>query len=128
MSEKKTKKSWFYTGEEDVPWEQWSVSILSSPESRCKSSHRVINAELRQPKSTLGTDPSFITEKILKFRFLDRTFKRTLTTTLVKTVQTLVTYISSERGRGVVPPITDAAGISPFPFTVVVKIGNQEVG
>ena len=61
-------------------------------------------------------------------RFLDRTFNRTLTATLAKTVQTLVTYISSERGRGVVPPITDAAGISPFPFTVVVKIGNQEVG
>jgi len=94
MSERKTKKSWFYTGEEDVPWEQW-----------------VINAELRQPKS-----------------MLDRTFNRTLTTTLVKTVLTLVTYISSERGRSVVPPITDATGISPFPFTVVVKIGNQEVG
>jgi len=94
MSEKKTKKSWFYTGEEDVPWEQW-----------------VINAELRQPKSAL-----------------DRTFNRTITATLIKTVQTLVTYISSERGRGVVPPITDAAGISPFPFTIVVKIGNQEVG
>jgi hypothetical protein len=66
MSEKKTKKSWFYTGEEDVPWEQWSVSILSSPESGYNSSHRIINAELRQPKSTLGTDPSFITEMLKK--------------------------------------------------------------
>lgn len=130
MSERKTKKSWFYTGEEDVPWEQWSVPTLSLPESDYNSSHRVINAELRQPKSSLGTDPFFITEdaKSLKMCFLDRTFNRTLTATLVKTVQTLVTYISSERGRSVVPPITDAAGISPFPFTVVVKIGNQEVG
>jgi hypothetical protein len=33
MSEKKAKKSWFYSGEEDVPWEQWSVSILSPLES-----------------------------------------------------------------------------------------------
>lgn len=33
MSEKKPKKTWFYTGEEDVPWEQWSVYILSPPES-----------------------------------------------------------------------------------------------
>ena len=57
-----------------------------------------------------------------------RSLDRTLTATLVKTVQTLVTYISSERGRSVVPPITDAAGISPFPFTVAVKVGNQEVG
>ena len=37
MSEKKTKKSWFYTGEEDVPWEQWSVFFyISSPR---ESSH-----------------------------------------------------------------------------------------
>ena len=132
MSEKKTKKSWFYTGEEDVPWEQWSVSIfdLSSLEFTSNSSHRIINAELRQPKNTLGTDLFFYNRdaKSQFLLFLDRTFTQTITATLVKTVQTLVTYISSERGRSVVPPITDAAGISPFPFTVVVKIGNQEVG
>jgi hypothetical protein len=34
ISEKKLKKNWFSTGEEEVPWEQW-----------------VINAELRQPKT-----------------------------------------------------------------------------
>uniref|UniRef100_A0A8H7Y4A8 Autophagy-related protein 101 n=2 Tax=Psilocybe cubensis TaxID=181762 RepID=A0A8H7Y4A8_PSICU len=34
MAEKKVKKTWFSTGEEEVPWEQW-----------------VINAELRQPKN-----------------------------------------------------------------------------
>jgi len=93
MSEKKTKKSWFYAAEQDVPWEQW-----------------VINTELRH-KSTL-----------------DRTFNKTLTATLIKTIHTIVMYTSSERGRSVVPPITDAAGISPFPIKVVVKIGNQEVG
>ena len=60
MSERKTKKSWFYTGEEDVPWEQWSASILSLLESDYNSSHRVINAELRQPKSVLGTQPFFL--------------------------------------------------------------------
>ena len=65
MSEKKTKKSWFYTGEEDVPWERWSVSILSLPECDYNPSHRVINAELRQPKSTLGKDP-FLKTKLLR--------------------------------------------------------------
>jgi len=40
----------------------------------------------------------------------------------------MITYTSSERGRAVVPPITDAKGISPFPFKVVVKIGDIEVG
>jgi hypothetical protein len=110
-------------------------TLLSSPlQSVVNTPHRVINAELRQPKSTLGAESVFdslvdanhSTQPSL--RFLDRTFNRTLATTLVKTIQTLVTYTSSERGRSVVPPITDAAGISPFPYTVVVKIGNQEVG
>ena len=64
MSERKTKKSWFYTGEEEVPWEQWSVSKLSSLESDYNLSHRVINAELRQPKSTFGTNPFSITEML----------------------------------------------------------------
>lgn len=102
----------------------------SSPRSCFHSPPRVINAELRQPKNTLGADSTSITGMLQSqpLRFLDRTFNKTLTATLIKTIHTLVTYTSSERGRGVVPPITDAAGISPFPFTVVVKIGNQEVG
>ncbi|KAF8162665.1 autophagy-related protein [Crassisporium funariophilum] len=95
ISEKKTKKTWFYTGEEDVPWEQW-----------------VINAELRQPKTDRER----------------QTFDANLAATLTKTIHTMITYTSSERGRAVLPPITDAAGISPFPFKVVVKIGNMEVG
>ena len=58
MSEKKTKKSWFYTGEEDVPWEQWSVDIVTI--KTCSNSPpRVVNAELRQPKSMLGTGARF---------------------------------------------------------------------
>ena len=40
----------------------------------------------------------------------------------------MITYTASDRGRAVVPPITDAKGITPFPFKVVVKIGDTEVG
>jgi len=34
FSEKRVKKQWFYTGEEEIPWEDW-----------------IINVEIRQPKS-----------------------------------------------------------------------------
>lgn len=95
ISEKKLKKNWFSTGEEEVPWEQW-----------------VINAELRQPK----TEPDRLT------------FQINLASTLTETMHTLIKYTSSERGRAVVPPITDATTISPFPFKVVVKVGNLELG
>jgi len=72
----------------------------------------VINAELRQPK----------TDKDRQI------FQTNLTSTLAKAIETVITYTSSERGRAVVPPITDAKGITPFPFRVVVKIGDTEVG
>ncbi|CAA7261031.1 unnamed protein product [Cyclocybe aegerita] len=72
----------------------------------------VINAELRQPK----------TER-------DRqTFQANLASTLTNAIETMISYTSSERGRAVVPPITDSSTISPFPFKVLVKVGNQEVG
>ncbi|KAF8963812.1 autophagy-related protein [Flammula alnicola] len=72
----------------------------------------VINAELRQPKTDRDR----------------QTFQANLASTLTKTIHTIITYTSSERGRAVVPPITDATTISPFPFKVVVKVGNLEVG
>ncbi|KAF9473939.1 DUF1649-domain-containing protein [Pholiota conissans] len=95
IAEKKLKKNWFSTGEEEVPWEQWTI-----------------NAELRQPK----TDR-------------DRTiFQAKLASTLTETIHKLVEYTSSEKGRGTVPPITDATTISPFPFKITVKVGNIELG
>jgi hypothetical protein len=40
----------------------------------------------------------------------------------------MITHTSSEKGRAAVPPITDANTISPFPFKVIVKVDNVEVG
>jgi len=40
----------------------------------------------------------------------------------------MITHTSSEKGRAVVPPITDANTISPFPFKVTIKVDNVEVG
>ncbi|KIM49851.1 hypothetical protein M413DRAFT_117035 [Hebeloma cylindrosporum] len=72
----------------------------------------VINAELRQPK----------TEK-------DRENARSaLASTLTKAIHTMIMHTSSEKGRAAVPPITDANTISPFPFKVIVKVDNVEVG
>ncbi|KAI5120576.1 hypothetical protein M0805_002526 [Coniferiporia weirii] len=72
----------------------------------------VINAEVRQPK-TDGDRQKFNT---------------TLSTTLSTTLLTILTHTSSERGRAVVPPITNSAGISPFPFRISVKVAGAEVG
>jgi len=113
LSEKKVKKNWFSTGEEEVPWEQWcNVYPLQKCQPLLTALRRVINAELRQPKTDRDR----------------QAFQADIASTLTKAIETMITYTSSDRGRAVVPPITDAKGISPFPFKVTVTIGNLEVG
>ncbi|KAF8237014.1 DUF1649-domain-containing protein [Tricholoma matsutake] len=72
----------------------------------------IINAELRQPKSERDR----------------QTFNSALAATLTKSIHTMLTHTSSERGRAAVPLITDASGISPFPIKITVKIGGMEIG
>jgi autophagy-related protein 101 len=55
-------------------------------------------------------------------------FNATLASSLTKTIHTMLTHTSSERGRSAVPLITNAAGISPFPIKVTVRVGDVEVG
>ncbi|KZP05144.1 DUF1649-domain-containing protein [Athelia psychrophila] len=71
----------------------------------------IVNAEMRQPK----------TER-------DRqALDTTLASTLQKSLQTMLTHTSSERGRTAVPLITNSSGISPFPLRMVVKVGGVEI-
>jgi autophagy-related protein 101 len=109
LSEKRPKKGWFpmYVGEEEVPWEQWSVFFWYS--SIASLVRRIINAQLRQPKGER------------------QAFDTALSKSLTDAVQKVLVYTSSERGRNVVPLITDASGISPFPMQVVVKVGGVEL-
>lgn len=51
-----------------------------------------------------------------------------LNATLTKALHMIISYVSSERGRAVVPPITDAHPISPFPYKITTRVGNVEVG
>ncbi|KAJ7221376.1 autophagy-related protein [Mycena pura] len=71
----------------------------------------VVNAEVRQPKSDRDRQQ----------------FLATLAATLTKAVQTMLVHTSSPAGRTAVPPITNAAGISPFPVRVAVSVGGVEV-
>lgn len=57
-----------------------------------------------------------------------QTFNSALAGTLTRSLQTMLTHTSSERGRSAVPLITNSAGISPFPIKVLVKIGGIEIG
>ena len=54
-------------------------------------------------------------------------FDAELASTLTKSLQTMLTHTSSERGRSVVPLITNAQSISPFPYKIVVKVGGTEI-
>ena len=93
---------------------------------------RIINAELRQPKTEKGELPAHIRPTRVPsnlFRYIDREKARTaLAATLTRAIHTMITHTSSEKGRAAVPPITDANTISPFPFKVIVKVDNVEVG
>ncbi|KAI0826313.1 hypothetical protein BC629DRAFT_1690476 [Irpex lacteus] len=92
FSEKRPRKTWFISAEEEVPWEQWTI-----------------NAEIRQPAT--GDRQAFDTE---------------LASALTKSLQTMLTHTSSERGRSVVPLITNAQSISPFPYKIVVRLEEQK--
>ncbi|GLB35634.1 putative DUF1649-domain-containing protein [Lyophyllum shimeji] len=72
----------------------------------------VINAELRQPKADSDR----------------QAFNARLADTLTQALHTMLTHTSSERGRAVVPLITNASGISPFPIDITVTVGGVEVG
>lgn len=96
-----------------------------------KWNHRIINAELRQPKSERGEKklPRTLKFVMLNHLMTDRqTFNSALAATLTKSIHTMLTHTSSERGRAAVPLITDASGISPFPIKITVKIGGMEIG
>lgn len=54
-------------------------------------------------------------------------FYTNLTTALTKSIQTMLSHTSSERGRTAVPPITQSTGISPFPFKITVKVGGEDL-
>jgi hypothetical protein len=54
-------------------------------------------------------------------------FNTALASTLSKSLHTMLTHTSSERGRTAVPLITNAAGISPFPVKMIVKVGGVEL-
>lgn len=113
FSEKKPKKSWFnvYMGEEDVPWEQWCVDFFLIASVRLTPLIRIITATISQPKPQ------------------DReAFNSAITHALTKSLFTMLTHTSSERGRTAVPLITNKDGISPFPINVKVKVGGVEVG
>ncbi|KAI0714569.1 autophagy-related protein [Earliella scabrosa] len=70
----------------------------------------VLNAEIRQPSDR---------ER--------QKFNADLAATLTKSLQTMLTHASSERGRSAVPLITNATGISPFPIKISVRVGGVEV-
>lgn len=94
--------------------------------------HRVVNAEVKQPRSDIGAFFSLF----IQFRAFplykqtkDRqNFNANLSSKLTNTLQTILTHTASERGRAVVPLITNSTGVSPFPFKIHVKVAGAEQG
>ncbi|KIP11813.1 hypothetical protein PHLGIDRAFT_17831 [Phlebiopsis gigantea 11061_1 CR5-6] len=54
-------------------------------------------------------------------------FDSDLSAALTKSLQSMLTHTSSERGRSVVPLISNAQGISPFPVKLAVRVNGVEV-
>jgi autophagy-related protein 101 len=137
FSERRQKKSWFYVGEEDVPWEKWCVFWYFNP----RLPHALISPLHLAGSSTPKCDNRNLTEarilyklhngfrKNLHSTLLDRqAFSATLTAALTESLHKMLIYTSSEQGRTAVPVITSASGISPFPIKVTVHIDGVEVG
>ena len=60
--------------------------------------------------------------------FSDRlAFDATLTNALRKAMMTMLTHTASEKGRAAVPLITNATGISPFPFRIAGIVNGVEL-
>jgi autophagy-related protein 101 len=55
-------------------------------------------------------------------------FDANLASALTNSLQTMLTYTSSDRGRLAVPLITEAQSISPFPIKMVVQVAGVDVG
>ncbi|KAF7295827.1 hypothetical protein HMN09_01125900 [Mycena chlorophos] len=72
----------------------------------------IINAEMRQPKSDLEREQ----------------LESTLAATLTKAVMTMLVHATSEETRAIVPQITEATTISPFPLSIAVSVGGDVVG
>jgi autophagy-related protein 101 len=51
-----------------------------------------------------------------------------LTSSVRDALLKMASYTSSDRGRVVVPLITNNTSISPFPMTIVVSVAGSEVG
>lgn len=81
------------------------------------------------PSLTKASPVNLLNAPYSPIYLLDRqTFEANLAATLTKTLRTMLTHTSSERGRTAVPLITEAQSISPFPIKMVVKVGGAEVG
>ncbi|KAG6377992.1 hypothetical protein JVT61DRAFT_14789 [Boletus reticuloceps] len=128
FSEKKPKKSWFqvYVGEEDVPWEQWSVAPFIP---RSILTQRSFPSRYPTGSSTRNLDNQKQIEVHLHvFIPYRHEFSASLATTLTKALHVMLTHTSSEEGRTAVPLITNATGISPFPIRITVKVDGIEIG
>jgi len=53
--------------------------------------------------------------------------QESLSNTLQKAVMSMLDYSASERGRAAVPLISTAAGISPFPVHIILRVNGQVV-
>ncbi|GJJ15297.1 hypothetical protein Clacol_009573 [Clathrus columnatus] len=100
LSEKRQKKGWAVT------------QIFSAVEEEVPWEEWHINVDLRQA----------LTDR-------DRqTLNSNLSSTLSDALKKILTHTSSERGRAAIPLITNAFnGLSPFPFSIRVRVGGIEV-
>ncbi|KAF9812529.1 hypothetical protein IEO21_06168 [Rhodonia placenta] len=99
------------TFSEKRPRKTWGFGFITA-EEEVPWEQWIINAEIRHPISDRERQK----------------FNADLASILTKSLETMLSYASSERGRSAVPLITNAVGISPFPIKMSVKVGGVELG
>lgn len=82
-----------------------------------------------QQKEVFHTVPVFLSsEHSHMYCWTERQrFNADLASALTKSLQTMLTHTSSDRGRAVIPLINNATDISPFPYKIAVKVGGVEL-
>ena len=151
FSEKKPKKSWFqmHVGEDEGPWEQWSISPLrSSLDLDLSTSPTFPTQQDRQHRTKTAKIESrytmYSSHFIRAYTLLDRPFIICCATPPPPRHRSPRTqrhprhhphqsppghpHTSSEKGRTTVPLITNATCISPFPIRITVKVDGIETG
>ena len=113
MMERKRRKGWIGTGEEEVCWETWTIKVtVAEPKTD--------NGESSSSPLLVRPSGSQIGERRLMNLDVEERAKvrQAMEQTLLATVRKIMKYVSTNKDH--IPPITSTTG-NPFPYQITVN-------